>query len=39
MTWLGCTFTCMAVAYIIASAIPIFSSLVSFIGAVFCPIM
>ncbi|CAK9785103.1 unnamed protein product [Cutaneotrichosporon oleaginosum] len=38
-TWLGCTFTCMATAYIIASAIPIFSSLVSFIGAVFCPTM
>ncbi|KAE8144557.1 putative amino acid transporter [Aspergillus avenaceus] len=31
--WLGCTFGVTVVAYIIASAIPIFNSLVSLIGA------
>lgn len=32
-TWLGCTFVVSIIAYIIASAIPIFYSLVSLIGA------
>ncbi|KAH7251412.1 transmembrane amino acid transporter protein-domain-containing protein [Fusarium tricinctum] len=32
-TWLGCTFIVSIIAYIIASAIPIFYSLVSLIGA------
>ncbi|KAH6916520.1 transmembrane amino acid transporter protein-domain-containing protein [Coprinopsis sp. MPI-PUGE-AT-0042] len=36
-TWLGCTFCTTAVGYIIASAIPIFSSLISLVGAVVCP--
>ncbi|KAL5049419.1 hypothetical protein BDW71DRAFT_175849 [Aspergillus fruticulosus] len=33
--WLGSTFVVSLVAYIIASGIPVFSSLVSFIGALF----
>ncbi|OCF30956.1 hypothetical protein I316_07362 [Kwoniella heveanensis BCC8398] len=33
--WLGCTGTCAALAYIIASAIPIFGGLVGIIGALF----
>ncbi|KAI7771513.1 hypothetical protein LZL87_010953 [Fusarium oxysporum] len=32
-TWLGCTFIVSIIAYIIASAIPIFYSLISLIGA------
>lgn len=32
-TWLGCTFGVTAIAYIIASAIPVFGGLVSLIGA------
>jgi len=31
--WLGCTFGTTVVAYIIASAIPVFSDLVSLVGA------
>jgi large-conductance mechanosensitive channel len=37
-TWLGCTFGAMAIAYIIASAIPVFDTLLSLVGALFCPI-
>ncbi|TXT11205.1 hypothetical protein VHUM_01956 [Vanrija humicola] len=37
-TWLGSTFGAMLAAYLIASAIPIFSSLIKLSGAVFCPI-
>ncbi|KAL1410545.1 hypothetical protein Q8F55_004558 [Vanrija albida] len=37
-TWLGSTFGTMLSAYLIASAIPIFSSLIELSGAVFCPI-
>ncbi|GAA5852864.1 hypothetical protein JCM8547_004713 [Rhodosporidiobolus lusitaniae] len=33
--WLGCTFGCLAFAYIIASAVPVFSGLVGLIGAFF----
>lgn len=33
ITWLTCTFTIALIAYIIASAIPVFDSLVSLIGA------
>lgn len=33
MTWLSCTFGIALVAYIIASAIPVFNDLVSLIGA------
>lgn len=33
VTWLGCTFTLAVISYIIASAIPVFNSLVSLIGA------
>ncbi|KAJ5728374.1 hypothetical protein N7493_004704 [Penicillium malachiteum] len=33
MTWLGCTGGCTIVSYIIASGIPVFSDLVSLIGA------
>ncbi|KAF4943195.1 hypothetical protein FSARC_14991 [Fusarium sarcochroum] len=32
-TWLGCTFGCALVAYLIASGIPVFGGLVSLIGA------
>ncbi|KAM0716181.1 hypothetical protein Q7P37_008695 [Cladosporium fusiforme] len=32
-TWLGCTFGTTLIAYIVASAIPVFDSLVSLIGA------
>lgn len=32
-SWLGCTFSVTAISYIIASAIPVFGSLVSLIGA------
>ncbi|KAK2029003.1 transmembrane amino acid transporter [Colletotrichum zoysiae] len=32
-TWLGCTFTVTLVAYLIASGIPVFNSLISLIGA------
>ncbi|RDW92833.1 Amino acid transporter [Aspergillus mulundensis] len=35
VAWLGSTFAVSLVAYIIASAIPVFSSLVSFVGALF----
>ncbi|KAL1412223.1 hypothetical protein Q8F55_003234 [Vanrija albida] len=38
-TWLGCTLGLTIAEYIIASAIPIFGSLVSLIGALFCPIV
>lgn len=37
--WLSCTFGVIAIAYVIASAIPIFGNLVSFIGAFFGPTM
>lgn len=33
MVWLGCTFGVGLIAYIIASAIPVFSDLVSLVGA------
>ncbi|WWC62324.1 uncharacterized protein I303_104920 [Kwoniella dejecticola CBS 10117] len=33
--WLSCVFACTAIAYIIASAIPVFGSLVGLIGALF----
>lgn len=32
-TWLGCTAGCTLIAYLIASGIPVFGSLVSLIGA------
>lgn len=35
MTWLSCTFGVTLIAYIIASSIPVFSDIVSLIGAVF----
>lgn len=38
-TWLGCTFVVALIAYIIASAIPVFGDLVSLIGAVFGTVM
>ncbi|KAI1341760.1 putative amino acid transporter [Xylariaceae sp. FL0016] len=34
-TWFACTFSATLIAYIIASAIPVFSDLVSLIGALF----
>ncbi|TXT13754.1 hypothetical protein VHUM_01121 [Vanrija humicola] len=37
-TWLGSTTSCIIVAYIIASAIPNFGSIISLVGALFCPI-
>ncbi|RSL74787.1 hypothetical protein CEP53_000036 [Fusarium sp. AF-6] len=38
-TWLGCTFSTAFVAYIIASAIPVFGGLVSLIGALLGTLM
>lgn len=38
-TWLSCTFGSVMLGYIIASAIPIFGSLISFIGALICPLV
>lgn len=38
MTWLGCVAGSVFVGYIIASAIPIFGTLISLIGAVICPL-
>lgn len=35
ITWLGCTISVALTAYIIASAIPVFSNLVSLVGALF----
>ncbi|BEJ18247.1 hypothetical protein CspHIS471_0705240 [Cutaneotrichosporon sp. HIS471] len=39
ITWFGCTAGSVAVAYIIGSAIPIFGSLIGFIGALMCPLV
>ncbi|OJJ01325.1 hypothetical protein ASPVEDRAFT_52279 [Aspergillus versicolor CBS 583.65] len=39
LTWLGCTFSITLIAYIIASAIPVFDSLVSLIGALLGTLM
>ncbi|KAF2019519.1 hypothetical protein BU24DRAFT_386456 [Aaosphaeria arxii CBS 175.79] len=39
LVWLSCTFGVTVVAYIIASAIPVFNSLVSLIGAFFGTLM
>ncbi|BCR86059.1 uncharacterized protein ACHE_30046A [Aspergillus chevalieri] len=39
MAWLGCTFGVVVIAYIIASAIPVFDGLVSLIGALLVPLM
>ncbi|KAL1411741.1 hypothetical protein Q8F55_002707 [Vanrija albida] len=38
-TWLGCTAGSVIVAYVIASAIPVFGSLIDFIGALLCPLV
>ncbi|GAB1193413.1 hypothetical protein APSETT444_002629 [Aspergillus pseudonomiae] len=38
-TWLGCTFGITLIAYVIASAIPVFNSLVSLIGALLGTLM
>lgn len=38
-TWLGCTFGIALIAYIIASAIPVFGNLVSLIGALLGTLM
>ncbi|GAA5935907.1 uncharacterized protein JCM15063_001845 [Sporobolomyces koalae] len=35
ITWLSCTFVCVAFAYIIASAVPVFGGLVGLVGALF----
>ncbi|KAL4796018.1 hypothetical protein BDV19DRAFT_378484 [Aspergillus venezuelensis] len=39
LTWLGCTFGITLIAWIIASTIPVFDSLVSLIGALLGPVM
>ncbi|KAL4931494.1 uncharacterized protein BDV17DRAFT_280056 [Aspergillus undulatus] len=39
LTWLGCTFGLTLIAWIIASTIPVFDSLVSLIGALLGPVM
>lgn len=36
-TWLSCTFGCTMIAYIVASAIPILSSIISLVGALIAP--
>ena len=33
ITWIGCTFSITTIAYIVASSIPVFSDLVSLVGA------
>lgn len=38
-TWLGCTFGTALIAYIVASAIPVFGGLVSLIGALLGTLM
>ncbi|TXT07526.1 hypothetical protein VHUM_03246 [Vanrija humicola] len=38
-TWLSCTGGSVILAYIIASAIPVFGSLIDFIGALLCPLV
>lgn len=38
-TWLGCTFGTTVIAYIVASAIPVFGDLVSLIGALLGTLM
>jgi amino acid permease len=38
-TWLSCTAGSVIIGYIIASAIPIFGSLIGFIGALICPVV
>ncbi|KAL3467058.1 transmembrane amino acid transporter protein-domain-containing protein [Aspergillus heterothallicus] len=38
-TWLGCTFSITVIAYIIASAIPVFNGLVSLVGALLGTLM
>ncbi|CAK9780990.1 unnamed protein product [Cutaneotrichosporon oleaginosum] len=37
--WLSSVFGCIFIAYILASSIPVFGSLISFVGALFSPIM
>ncbi|TXT05311.1 uncharacterized protein COLE_06631 [Cutaneotrichosporon oleaginosum] len=39
ITWLSCVLGSVIVGYIIASAIPIFGTLISLIGAVVCPLV
>lgn len=39
VTWIGCTFSIAVVAYIIASAIPVFDGLVSLVGALLGTVM
>lgn len=39
VTWFSCTVTVTVIAYLLASAIPIFGSIVSFVGALFAPIV
>lgn len=38
-TWIGCTFGVAVIAFIIASTVPVFDSLVSLIGALLGPLM
>ena len=38
-TWLGCTFGTVLIAYIIASAIPVFAGLISLVGALLGTLM
>lgn len=35
IVWLSCTFTCVALSYVVASAVPVFSGLIGLIGALF----
>lgn len=39
ISWFSCTVAVTIVAYLLASAIPIFGSIVSFVGALFAPIV
>lgn len=36
-TWLGCSFACTMIAYIIGSAIPMLESIISLVGALIAP--
>lgn len=38
-TWFTCTFACTTIAYIIGSAIPILSSIISLVGALIAPLL
>jgi hypothetical protein len=38
-TWIGCSFACTTIAYIIASAIPMLGSIIALVGALIAPML